>query len=259
MKKILLRYVTVMTLFIFVFQIGAISALNAQDTGKIKKAYGYVRGKLSSFRDVVTNLGKDAFAKLVKSSFSRDTAKIRQSLLNQVKKEGMSKVIQDMDQLGPLGKNLAARLKKLNTEEEQFALLDGMLNKNLELLQNEIGKKTEAEIAEELQLSEKRFELSEKMEAIQEHNLDFQLSESNRKSIVTFKKLDFDAQAMGDILEKGLKAVGIAGALVVLVSVGIFASGHVAIGSVILIIGGAIALYPVYFIGRLLYEIFKGL
>ena len=64
---------------------------------------------------------------------------------------------------------------------------------------------------------------------------------------------------MGDILIKGLKAVGIAGLIIVLVSVGVIATGHAAIGTIVLIIGGAIAIYPVYFVGRLLYEIIRNL
>jgi len=239
----------------FLFQVVAapLSPVMAAEKAPKHEEMSFIKGKLSSVTDIFKTLGKNAYVKYMKSSFTKNIEKIESRILEQVRSEGFEKFIADLDTMGPLGRSFADRFRNLPSEEARLEVIRKSLHQNLKAMVGRISQMDEAALLNELDQTMNKVNTMDSMEQIQD--LDAAPTAAG-EPVIKFKSMD-EMGLDGDYSEifekffKGLKVVGIAGVVLLIASGGLLLSGHAAIGTVVIIAGVALAAFPVVIVVKI--------
>jgi hypothetical protein len=249
----LFKKVSILMCAVFFLNIFLVPAVQAKQADKLTnndmRLINFARGKVSSLLDITKTLGKKPFMQMLKSNFTENIEKIEEKIFKEIEKEGLENVINDFDKLGPIGQNFAKRLKKYKDKNKQLESIKNSVHVNLKAMVAKIDEMDNKQITKELEGSLQRFSYIEKKEMIQSAGLDRKLDPSVLGAPIIEAKKDAEldnylAEGFSKLF-KGLKVVGIAGVIMVVVAGGIMLSGHAAIGTGLLVLGAAAVSIPV--------------
>ncbi|PKK88246.1 MAG: hypothetical protein CVV64_19600 [Candidatus Wallbacteria bacterium HGW-Wallbacteria-1] len=252
------RKVALLVAMTFFFQIMAVpfvspaQAADSRNSDRVEEArtLSFIKGKIASVTDIFQTLGKASFAKYLKSAFTKNISVIEERILKQVQSEGFEKFIADLDSMGPLGRSFADRFRNLPSEEARLETIRKSLHQNLKAMVGRVSAMDEKDMLTELQ------QTMAKVNQIDSADESMAILDVRSEPVIKFKSmdqmgLDGDYSEIFEKFFKGLKVVGIAGVVLLIASGGLLLSGHAAIGTVVIVVGAALAVFPVVIVVKI--------
>ncbi|MCK5685641.1 hypothetical protein KAJ27_16025 [bacterium] len=184
MKKRFKKYVSVLVVFVFMFQVLTFSGSalgNEKITEEMNQAMNHIGGQVSHMKDLCESMGKEVYVENLKKNLMSKRSAIIENIMNEVKKEGLEKVESELKQLGPIGKNISSDLAMCKTEAQKYEMIRMNLNYHLGILVKKIGEMKEEDIKEELTGLQQRIHDTTSGKEI--------VSEGKREPLISFKSM----------------------------------------------------------------------